>query len=86
MLLDQFISSKESSSSRTKSDEQLTRSIMKSVSWRIIGTVDTIGIAWLITGTLKFALSIGFVELVTKMVLYIVHERLWNRISWGKKS
>jgi uncharacterized membrane protein len=86
MILDQFLTSKRSSKTSTQSDEQLTRSIMKSVSWRIIGTVDTIAISWLITGTLKFALSIGFVELITKMVLYIVHERLWNKISWGKKS
>ena len=86
MIIEQFITSRRSSKTRSASSEQLSRSIMKSVSWRIIGTVDTIAIAWLITGTLKFALSIGFVELVTKMVLYIVHERLWNKISWGKKS
>lgn len=86
MILDQLLTSKRTSTSNSKADEQLTRSIVKSVSWRIIGTADTIAISWLITGTLEFALSIGFVELITKMVLYTVHERLWNKINWGKKS
>jgi len=65
--------------------DKLTRSFIKSFSWRVIGTLDTIAISWFITGTLEFALSIGFIELITKMVLYIVHERLWNKITWGKK-
>lgn len=86
MILDQFITAKKTTKSVSNTDEQLTRSIVKSVSWRVIGTMDTIAISWFITGTLEFALSIGFVELVTKMVLYTVHERLWNKISWGKKS
>lgn len=65
-------------------DEKLSRSIAKSVSWRIIGTIDTILISWVVTGTLTMALSIGLVELVTKMTLYVLHERAWNKISWGK--
>ncbi len=85
MILDQFISSKRRSKSLSSTNEQLSRSILKSVSWRVIGTLDTIAISWFITGTLEFALSIGFIELITKMVLYIVHERLWNKITWGKK-
>jgi uncharacterized membrane protein len=55
------------------------------VSWRILGTIDTIIISYLITNTLDFALRIGFVELLTKMGLYFLHERLWNKIKWGKK-
>ncbi len=85
MILDQFISTKRRSETISSSNEQLSRSIIKSVSWRVIGTLDTIAISWFITGTLEFALSIGFIELITKMVLYIVHERLWNKITWGKK-
>jgi uncharacterized membrane protein len=41
-------------------------------------------IAFLITGSLKMAASIGTIELFTKMVLYYIHERAWNRISFGK--
>jgi len=61
-----------------------TRSVAKAISWRITGTVDTILISWLITREFKFALSIGFVELFTKIILYYGHERLWNRISFGR--
>ncbi|MFA5929026.1 MAG: DUF2061 domain-containing protein [Candidatus Margulisiibacteriota bacterium] len=60
------------------------RSMFKAVSWRITGTLDTILISWLITGTLKVALSIGFVEVFTKMILYYLHERGWNRLKFGK--
>lgn len=64
--------------------EKPLRSIVKSISWRIIGTLDTILISWVITGELALAFSIGSVELVTKMVLYFFHERIWNSIKWGK--
>lgn len=66
------------------SKEKPARSVVKSISWRIIGTLDTILISWLITGQLSLAFSIGSVELVTKMVLYFFHERIWNNIKWGK--
>ena len=60
------------------------RSVAKAGSWRLTGTVDTIVISWLITGHLKMALSIGFVEVFTKMALYYFHERIWNRIKAGR--
>lgn len=60
------------------------RSISKAVSWRITGTVDTILISWIITRQLKFALSIGLVEVFTKMILYYLHERAWNRVKAGR--
>jgi uncharacterized membrane protein len=65
--------------------EKPIRSILKSISWRVIGTLDTILISWLITNKLTIALSIGTIELITKMVLYFFHERVWNTIKWGKK-
>lgn len=64
--------------------EKPYRSIVKSISWRTVGTIDTMLIAWLITGKLNFAIAIGGVEVFTKMVLYFFHERLWNRIKFGK--
>ena len=64
--------------------EKPIRSIVKSVSWRIIGTIDTMIISWIITGKLNTALLIGGVEVITKMVLYFFHERIWNSIKWGK--
>ena len=60
------------------------RSIAKAVSWRLTGTLDTMLISFLVTGQLKFAVSIGFIELFTKVFLYYVHERLWNRSSFGR--
>jgi len=64
--------------------DKLTRSFIKSFSWRVIGTIDTILISFFVTGKIDFALSIGMIELITKMGLYVLHERLWNRVSWGK--
>jgi uncharacterized membrane protein len=61
------------------------RSLAKAISWRITGTVDTVLISYLITGQIRWALSIGFVELFTKVALYYGHERLWNKISFGRK-
>ncbi len=66
--------------------EKPLRSIVKSISWRIIGTMDTVFISWLVTGEIKVALSIGSVELFTKMFLYFLHERIWNAMSWGKNK
>jgi uncharacterized membrane protein len=67
-----------------KSTEKVKRSLAKTISWRVVGTLDTVLISWLITGTLSLAFSIGLVELVTKMVLYFFHERAWNNIKWGR--
>ncbi|MCX6320834.1 MAG: DUF2061 domain-containing protein [Bacteroidia bacterium] len=53
---------------------------MKSVSWRIIGTIDTMVISYFITGRVTVALSIGSVEVLTKTILYYFHERLWAHI------
>ena len=60
------------------------RSLVKAISWRVTGTIDTILISFLITGQAKWALTIGFVELFTKVFLYYVHERIWNRLSFGR--
>lgn len=63
-----------------------SRSLLKAISWRATGTLDTIVISYFITGQVKWALSIGFVELFTKIVLFFVHERIWNRLSFGRIS
>lgn len=64
--------------------EKAYRSILKTISWRTVGTLDTIIIAYFITGDLTMAASIGSIELFTKMLLYYFHERTWNKISIGK--
>lgn len=83
MILTQSSQNK-TSFSTDKASEKPIRSIVKSLSWRTVGTIDTILISWIVTGTLSLAFSIGAIELVTKMVLYFLHERLWNSIVWGK--
>ena len=66
--------------------EKHYRSFLKAVSWRATGTVDTILISFLVTGKIKLAMSIGFVELFTKVGLFYVHERIWNRIPLGRTT
>ena len=61
------------------------RSLVKAISWRVTGTLDTILVSFLVTGRIRMALSIGFVELFTKIALYYFHERAWNRISFGRE-
>ncbi|HEX3006661.1 MAG TPA: DUF2061 domain-containing protein [Bacteroidales bacterium] len=64
--------------------EQKRRSIVKAITWRITGTIDTFILAWIITGKPAVALTLSSVEVVTKMVLYYLHERTWTRIPFGK--
>jgi uncharacterized membrane protein len=56
------------------------KSFMKSLSWRILGTLDTMLISYFITGRFTVAVSIGSVEVITKTILYYFHERLWAHI------
>jgi len=60
-----------------------TRSLIKTITWRAIGTVDTILISYFITGSIAMGAAIGGTELFTKMILYYLHERGWSRIDWG---
>ena len=87
MFLDYLWFSKNSNKSELNSQslqEKPERSVLKSITWRIVGTADTVIISWIVTGALTLAFSIGFVELLSKMILYFVHERIWNRVRWGK--
>lgn len=64
--------------------EKPYRSIVKTISWRTLGTLDTIIISYFITGNLVMAASIGSIEVITKMFLYYFHERAWNKIPLGR--
>lgn len=60
------------------------RHLAKTITWRIIGTIDTIILSWLITGQFKIGLAIGGVEVISKMILYYLHERTWYRyVKYG---
>lgn len=68
---------------RVKIPESRKRHLLKTVSWRIIGTLDTILLSWIISGNPVTGLQIGGLEVITKMVLYYFHERAWYRINFG---
>ena len=61
------------------------RSFIKAVTWRTTGTIDTFILSYLITGKAKLALAISGMEIFTKIFLYYVHERIWNKIKWGRE-
>lgn len=59
------------------------RHLIKTFSWRVIGTIDTIIFGWLITGNPLAGLKIGGFEVVTKMIFYFLHEKIWYKINFG---
>jgi uncharacterized membrane protein len=63
---------------------QVKRHLLKTITWRIVGTIDTMILGWIVTGNLKFGLAIGGFEVITKMLLYFLHERVWYKyIKFG---
>jgi len=62
------------------------RSACKALSWRVLASLDTFLISYLITGKLSWATAIAGIEVLTKMFLYFGHERMWNKIKWGKEK
>ena len=62
-----------------------SRSAIKAVTWRAIGTLDTFLISFLITKEPVTAGAIASMEVITKTILYYFHERGWNKIQWGRK-
>ncbi len=64
-------------------EESRKRHLLKTISWRIIGTIDTIVLSWIITGNPLIGLKIGSLEIISKMILYYLHERAWYRINFG---
>lgn len=62
-----------------------SRSFAKAISWRVTGTVDTLIISLVITQSLKLAAAIGLTEVITKSLLYYLHERAWLRIPYGRR-
>lgn len=56
------------------------RSVLKGVTWRFVASTTTMSIAWMITGEIKTALEIGFIEVFAKIAIYYIHERIWARV------
>jgi len=64
----------------------ITRHLAKTITWRLVGTLDTMILGWIITGDFKLGLAIGGTEVLTKMFLYFIHERIWYKINFGIKK
>ena len=60
------------------------RSIVKAVVWRIFATIITLSVAYAFTGVFSESLELTLVAAVISMAAYYVHERVWNRVSWGR--
>ncbi|MEM1003088.1 MAG: DUF2061 domain-containing protein [Bacteroidota bacterium] len=65
-------------------DNSPKRHLAKTITWRIIGTLDTILLSWIISGNPFVGLKVGFAEVATKMLLYYLHERVWFKVNLSK--
>jgi uncharacterized membrane protein len=79
MFLDQLIKTKAEGTENPSESRWV--SVAKAFSWRVVGTLDTLIISFLITGRMDLALTIGGIEIISKMILYYVHERAWARLT-----
>ena len=66
-------------------EETSMRSVVKALSWRVVATLTTTGLVFAFTGRFDLAITIGVFEAVAKMALYFMHERVWNRLEFGRK-
>ncbi len=60
------------------------RSIVKTISWRVVATIITGGVTYFLTDRLDFAVTVGLADTGVKFFTYYAHERIWTRISYGK--
>ncbi|MBA4354230.1 MAG: hypothetical protein C0409_06015 [Novosphingobium sp.] len=65
--------------------EAHARSVVKAISWRTLGSIDTFVLSWLFTGSAKAAGAIAGTEVITKIGLYYFHERIWSSVRWGTR-
>lgn len=66
-----------------KRKETYARTTTKTTTWRTIASLDTMLLAWFFTGSIATAISIGSLEVITKLILYFFHERIWSNIQFG---
>jgi len=61
-----------------------SRSLVKALTWRVMAAVITTLVAWAVTGDTAFAATIGLADTMLKLGAYYMHERTWNRVSFGR--
>ena len=66
--------------------ETQKRSLLKTISWRVLATLTTITLVYMFTNNIVIAAEIGGLEVIAKLLLYYFHERVWNGIGWGAKK
>jgi uncharacterized membrane protein len=64
-------------------DHSRKRHLAKTITWRIVGTIDTMILGWLVSGNPMTGVKIGGLEVITKMALYYGHERVWFKSNYG---
>jgi uncharacterized membrane protein len=69
---------------RLKEKVRRGRSLFKAMTWRVIASLDTFFLSYIITGRFDWATSIAIFEIITKAIIYYFHERAWNRVKWGR--
>ncbi len=67
-------------------EESPIRSVVKAISWRVLASTATIILVLIFTGELATAMTVGAFEMFMKMILYFVHERVWNKFTLGRRE
>ena len=62
----------------------LSRSGAKAITWRAIATTTTMTLVYIFTGKADLSLEIGLLDVLTKLAFYVLHERIWERIEYGR--
>lgn len=60
------------------------RSLVKSISYRFWGSLDTTILSYFVTGDIMFSFLLSGTEVFTKIALYYLHERVWSKFKWGR--
>ncbi|WNH08270.1 DUF2061 domain-containing protein [Thalassobellus suaedae] len=85
MIAQMLLKNKEKSTYKEDSvGEKPIRSVAKALSWRVVGTLDTLAVSFVLAQDITLAASIASVDFITKLILYFFHERAWNVVKWGK--
>jgi len=66
--------------------ETRSRSVAKSLSWRIVASLTTIGLVYAFTGAVHIAMAVGGTEVLAKLLIFYLHERAWAKVGWGFKT
>jgi adenylylsulfate kinase len=67
-------------------NESHLRSVIKAITWRVLGTLSTVLMVFVMTRALTVSLAVGVAEFFSKVILFYVHERLWSQVGFGIKS